>query len=144
MSVVYGKQPAQTTRTGALRQFRRTYPYRLVREHSLEPRPERVDTEVYGDFARFPTPAGDEWLFMTEAARDRFIEEYGGTALPVLEILPDGTIKAPSVSTGPRLPGATTAAISRHLRHISLPPVGEGLSRVSKKLDERLARRKDQ
>lgn len=143
MSVVYGKQTSFSQRPRTLKHYRRVYPFRLVRDTDREPKPGRLPREEYGEFARFPAPSGDEWLFLEEKGRDLFLERFGGIALPVLEILPDGTIKAPKVKNSAKLSGATVAAISRHLQHISLPFVDiTRLDRTSRLLDARLEARK--
>lgn len=71
----YGKKSSM------LKGARDKYPFRLVRNHSTTPRPEHIDPDVYGNFARFPARDGDEWLFSTAAARDLFLSTYGGTSL---------------------------------------------------------------
>jgi hypothetical protein len=71
--------PQARKRGEMLRKYRAQYRWRVVRTHSTEPHPDRLDG--YGDFARLPSPAGDEWFFTTRAARDRFIAEYGGQAI---------------------------------------------------------------
>jgi len=68
-------------RADLLRKAREKYPHRLVRNHNIEPKPETIETAVYGDFARFPAASGDEWLFSTRAGLVLFLQRYGGTIL---------------------------------------------------------------
>lgn len=68
--------PEARNRGKMLRQYREQYKFRVVRNHSLEPKSDQLDG--YGEFARIPSASGDEWFFTTRAARDRFVAEYGG------------------------------------------------------------------
>lgn len=63
----------------ALIEARRQYPFRCVRTHSTDPRPEKL--VGYEPFARYVLSGGDEWLFTTRADRQRFLAEHGGTLL---------------------------------------------------------------
>ena len=65
-----------------LAKWRGEYSFRLVREHSARPDPKEIQASgSFGDFARSPRSDGDEWLFKTKEARDKFLAEYGGTQL---------------------------------------------------------------
>lgn len=68
--------PQARKRGELLKKYRAQYRWRVVRNHSVTPRPEHLND--YGEFARIPAPSGDEWFFTTRAIRDKFIAAYGG------------------------------------------------------------------
>jgi len=77
----FNRRRAYHSRAKALIEARGRYPYRLVRDHQPTPKPEDVNIAEFGHFAKFPSPDGDEWMFMTRDALERFHARFGGTIL---------------------------------------------------------------
>lgn len=76
----YGRAYRSNKTTEILMEYRKKYPFRLVKSHSSEPDPQSLEGK-YGKFFRWPDKRGDEWGFTTKLDRDLFCREHGGTVI---------------------------------------------------------------
>lgn len=76
----YGRAYRSNPTASALLEYRKKYPFRLVKAHSSEPQPINLN-DKYGPFYRWPDKRGDEWGFTTKLDRDLFCKDHGGTVL---------------------------------------------------------------
>lgn len=132
---------ALTGQAASLRDHRKRYKWRVVRNHSLEPRPERLGAH-FGPVAKVSGRVDDEWFFETRGQAEAFAEKFGGVF--VAGASKKRKQSEQRASNYDAVMGAARSAMVNRKQTITLAGASilAGLDRVKQVLDERLSTRK--